>query len=144
MDKKLTFRVLWGLYLLAAAVVLILGAVGVIDLGVPLLVQPLIVILGAIILFSACKLFWFGVFVPIAMILNILDASFDWNMGVVAIIAIYIASFIVSMAFTVLFHKKGTWQVKHKPTPTTYLQHKGGNAEKVASKTNENITKKSH
>jgi predicted membrane protein len=136
------FRVLWGVYLLAVAIVMILGAVEVIDLGISLLGQVMLVILFAIILFSSYKLFWFGVFLPIAIVINILDASFGWSLNGTAIAAIYVVAFIVSIAFTVLFHKKGSWQLVHKETPKTYLQHSDGNAEKVASKVNSKITKK--
>jgi hypothetical protein len=144
MDKKLMFRLLWGGYLLVSAALIILQALEVIDLGIATLVLPLIVILLAIIMYSAYKLFWFGVFIPLAIILNIFDISYGWHLGVTAIVIFYVCSLILAIAFTVIFHRKGTWKLLHRPTPTPYVQHDAGNAEKIAGTPNKHLSKKSH
>jgi hypothetical protein len=144
MNNKLVFRILWGGYFVVCAVLIILQALAVFDSGIATLVLPFIMILLAIIMYSAYKLFWFGVFIPIAIMLNIFNASYDWRLGAVAIVIFYICSLILAIGFTVMFHRKGTWKLLHRPTPTPYVQHDGGNAEKVASTTNKHLSKKSH
>jgi hypothetical protein len=144
MDKKLIFRALWGGYFVICAVLIVLGALEVIDFGMSALILPLIMILLAVAAYSAYKLFWFGLFVPIAIILQIFDAAYEWKVGGVAIVIFYVCAVVLGVGFTVLFHKSGTWKLKHQQTPTPYIQHDAGNAEKIANTENEHLSTKAH
>jgi hypothetical protein len=138
------FRALWGVFFLAGATLILLSALNVIPITLNPFLLMLLVIFAAIAIYSAYKLFWFGVFFPIAFSLSIINANvhgFDMNTEVH--VAVYIIALLASIALTVIIHKKGTWKVKHVETPTEYLHHDQGNAEKIAdAKKNPHITKK--
>jgi hypothetical protein len=117
MDKSLTFRIAWGMFFLCGAILILLSALDVIPIGLNPFALTAVVLLAAFAAYSAYKLFWFGVFFPIALSLSIIDAGTEFNMNTATHIAVYVTALLISIAFTVIFHKKGTWKVWHKPTP---------------------------
>ncbi|MDR2063719.1 MAG: hypothetical protein LBQ02_02930 [Candidatus Nomurabacteria bacterium] len=117
MDKKLTFRIAWGVFFLLGAILILLAALDVIPITLNPFALMAVVLLAAFAAYSAYKLFWFGVFFPIAISLSIIDAGTELSMNTTAHVAVYITALLLAIAFTVIFHKKGTWEVWHKPTP---------------------------
>lgn len=103
--RNVAWRVFWGTSFLLAAAAVVLSTLGIITFGINIGWLLLSILLAAMAVACTFKLFWFGVFLPVAGILNILIVNTDYlSIGPTAIGPIWITAYLLSIGFTILFH----------------------------------------
>lgn len=113
--KYLFLQIFWGTLFLAGAVGALLSGFNIITLGINLGWLLIIVFLGAIAITSLFSLSWFSVFLPAAGILTIINGKTDLlNFNDEIIGAIWIAAALLTIGFSILFHKRSyRWSKYH-------------------------------
>ena len=100
-------RVFWGLFFLAAAAYVALSVMGIWSFGINVGILILGIFLIAIIIKSLVSLAWFGVFIPAAVILTLLNYQTDLvDVSGAVIGASYIVAVLAAIGFSILFHRR--------------------------------------
>jgi hypothetical protein len=119
--KSTARRVFWGCFFLFAAAVVGLQTFGVINPGLQIGSVVLLILISTVVIASASKLFWVGVFLPSAWGLvllsqaNILPAAISEQTGMVFAIAA-----LVALGFHILVHSRLRGHISGGPNETNF------------------------
>ncbi|MCL2493066.1 MAG: hypothetical protein FWF33_03370 [Clostridiales bacterium] len=112
-------RIFWGVVFIAAAAAIVLNNLDFLQIpGIGFISFIVLVVMVIILIASIPRLFWFGVFFPLAVIYWIVMNSLGYNMENFGVWPVVLIALLLSIGFSILFHRRKT--TKPWKDPNTY------------------------
>lgn len=115
--RHVFWRVFWGLFFIVAAGAIAAQIFGWLTFSINIWWLVLAIFLFAMMIASIANLNWFGVFMPLACIVTIVNYQTNWfnlNLSGQEIGGVFIIAGLLSIAFSILFHRKSYHKLGHR------------------------------